>query len=250
MPSTCPNSDGSITTVSDGGDIANGLAIAWKPIFAEKHIPIEDARNYLSTFGGQWDWSLSSRPILEKVEDVLRSLPNTASGPDGLPYAAWKYGGDEATKTLWLITNAQCDGDLPPSNFNESATIFIPKGEFEADAISIAGAPLETRPLAFKNADNKICAAIVNNAIRETVTQGTHFSQNGFVPGRQLIQNPVDLDTAGRSYALIADDKNQCQISKSSAASIVREPLQEDAPQGNRSLQDGSGYGESKIHEF
>ena len=43
----------------------------------------------------------------------------------------------------------------------------------------------------------------------------------------------MDLDAAGRSYALIADDKNQCQISKSSAASSDQEPLQEDGPPGH-----------------
>jgi hypothetical protein len=124
-------------------------------------------------------------------------------------YAAWKNGGDDAIETIWQVTDTQCCGNLPPDEFNDSATLFVPKGEFESDAVAICREPLETRPLSLKNSDNKICAAVVNRSIADVVKQGTHKTQNGFVPGRQLIQNPVDLDAAGRLFSMIADDENK-----------------------------------------
>ena len=88
-------------------------------------------------------------------------------------------------------------------------TFFVPKGEFESDPVAICREPLETRPLSLKNSDNEICAAVVNRSMADVVKQGTHKTQNGFVSGRQLIQNPVDLDAAGRLFSMIADDENK-----------------------------------------
>ena len=114
-------------------------------------------------------------------------------------------------ETIWQVTDAQCRGEVPPSAFNDSATLFIPNGEFEADAVAICREPLETRPLSLKNADNKAIAAVVNRSVSEVIKEGTHVTQNGFVPGRQLVQNPVDLDSASRSFSMIAADKNEKQ---------------------------------------
>ena len=210
---------GEADTISDGVAMSKGLAAAWKPIFTEKEIPIRSAEQYLSVYGDAWDWSLASRPDADSVRLVLQALPNTASGPDGLPYAAWKHGGEDAISTLWQITDAQCRGELPPTGFNDSATIFVPKGDFATDAVAMVRNPMDTRPLSLKNADNKVCAACVSKCIADVVTAGTHESQNGFVRGRQLIQNPVDLDSAARAFALKADDLNQSHVEKKSEPS-------------------------------
>ena len=70
--------------------------------------------------------------------------------------------------------------------------MIAPKGELEGDAVQIIREPLDTRPLSLKNADNKICAAVVNRSIAPVIKSGTHSTQNGCVPGRQLLQNVVD----------------------------------------------------------
>ena len=62
----------------------------------------------------------------------------------------------------------------------------------------------DNRPLSLKNADNKICASVVNRCISPVVEHGTHKTQNGFVHGRQLLQNVVDLDAYARLFSVLA----------------------------------------------
>ena len=50
--------------------------------------------------------------------------------------------------------------------------------------------------------------AVINRSIIPAVGNGTHKSQRGFVPGRQLIQNAVDLDYHARMFALQAYSHN------------------------------------------
>ena len=60
---------------------------------------------------------------------------------------------------------------------------------------------METRPLTLKNSDNKLVAAVTNHAISPVIQACSSAVQNGFVQGRQLTQNIVDLDHASRLYA-------------------------------------------------
>ena len=140
-------------------------------------------------------------------------------------------------------------GSLAPVSLNDSATFFVPKVEFAFDADAICREPLETRPLSLKNSDNKVCAAVTNRSLIDVVKQCTHKTQNGFAPGRQLIQNPVDLDSAGRMFSMIADDENARKTPKPvpTPFSTDQDPLQEDGPQGNRSPQDGPYKGGQKF---
>ena len=62
--------------------------------------------------------------------------------------------------------------------------------------------PLETRPLSLKQGDNKHAASTLNFCISPCVSEGAIETQRGFIHGRQLVQNPVDLDFHMRAMAL------------------------------------------------
>ncbi len=47
--------------------------------------------------------------------------------------------------------------------------------------------------------------------VTPVLAHGTHPSQNGFVKGRQLLQNVVDLDTCARIYGMLTTDKIKTQ---------------------------------------
>ena len=91
-----------------------------------------------------------------------------------------------------------------PRGINESITVFIPKASAGADenenAVTVR--PLETRPLALKNEDNKAVAGVTNQAISPVVQACASKIQRGFVNDRVLVQNVVDLDFASRAGAL------------------------------------------------
>ena len=86
-------------------------------------------------------------------------------------------------------------------NFNHGLFVFIPK-IVGAIADAIFCHPLELRPLTLKNTDNKIIAGILNWCVHPIVPKTACSLQRGFVAGRQLVQNPVDLDFAARLDAL------------------------------------------------
>ena len=92
-----------------------------------------------------------------------------------------------------------------PYSFNDSVTLFPAKGQLDGDHEEIIREAHDTRPLSLKNTDNKIVTAVVNQAIIRSVSNGTHPSQRGFVPGRQLLQNVVDLDFHSRLCSLHAE---------------------------------------------
>ena len=203
-----PTGNDSFSLVTEPGKISEGLASAWKPIFSKKSIDLEKAKAYANRFKGNWNWSLLERPSKDTIQNTMKRLPDSASGPDGLPYAAWQNAGDEGVETLWQTTEAQCAGERPPINYNDSATIFVPKGELENDHVQIVREAEDNRPLTLKNVDGKIGAAAVNSITIPLIKDGAHKSQNGFVKGRQLLQNVVDSDTLARIFGMQADSFN------------------------------------------
>ena len=54
--------------------------------------------------------------------------------------------------------------------------------------------------LGLKNEDNKAIVGILVSLCQRVSQASTHFTQRGFVSGRQLASNVVDLDAAGRIF--------------------------------------------------
>ena len=61
---------------------------------------------------------------------------------------------------------------------------------------------LETRPLTCKNTDIKTIAGCTASSVSSACKNTIHSSQKGFVAGRQLLQNVVDIDTSARIQAI------------------------------------------------
>ena len=59
----------------------------------------------------------------------------------------------------------------------------------------------DTRPLSLKSSDNKICTAVINRSVADTIKSQAHVFQNGFIKDRTLVPNPVDVDTEARPAA-------------------------------------------------
>jgi len=89
-----------------------------------------------------------------------------------------------------------------PLEFNHALGWFPPKGEREGDIQVVVRAPEDTRPLAGKNSLNKALVTMNVLALEPQFHRITHVSQNGFVPGRNFLNNLVDADAASRIYSL------------------------------------------------
>ncbi len=75
--------------------------------------------------------------------------------------------------------------------------IFIPKTS-EAQTKAGQARPGETRPLTLKNSDNKIIASAWLQCLKKPYKGYVDPMQGGFVPGRQFLQNLLDIDTQAR----------------------------------------------------
>ncbi len=53
-------------------------------------------------------------------------------------------------------------------------------------------------PVGFKNTDNKVAHGRWSFKLRRLASERSCVLQRGFVSGRLLTQNPIDLDAAGR----------------------------------------------------
>ena len=102
--------------------------------------------------------------------------------------------------TLYEVANHLASGFPMPLAFNASESVFPPKGSRDDDARAVIRRPDETRPLSMKNADNKTICRVLNGLIRHIGTRHVAHIQRGFVAGRQLTQNIVDLDAAARAF--------------------------------------------------
>ena len=81
----------------------------------------------------------------------------------------------------------------------------LPKGESEHDAIKIVRKAEDTRPLSASDAAAKIQAKAVIAPINEQLNVQIDADQRGFVPGRMIVDNIIEMDTVTRNVSLNFD---------------------------------------------
>jgi hypothetical protein len=95
--------------------------------------------------------------------------------------------------------------------------VFIPKGENEDDAVEVIREATETRPLGLKSTDNKIIGAVWNISAKNALSSSACRIQRGFTPGRQMIENVMNLDT----HARIFGSAGHCHFGDSEVAPVT-----------------------------
>ena len=162
----------------------------------------EKAQEVLNKYGRPFDFALITPPSIADYELIARTLPHSTPGPDGIPYSAWKAAGKHGATSLFLVGSFLMSGLNMPIDFNSSLSAFVPKGNEVLDEVLISRDAADTRPLAMKNSDNKIVGSVLNDKLKPILSKQTCKLQRGFVPGRQLIENVLDLDTASRIHSI------------------------------------------------
>lgn len=105
---------------------------------------------------------------------------------------------------LHLVAVLLASGLRMPDEYNDNVNIFLPKGSEAADEQETVREPMNTRPIALKNADNKIICAAVNNRIRHKISESACWIQRGFIAGRHFVRNIVELDDFLRKISMQA----------------------------------------------
>ena len=92
-------------------------------------------------------------------------------------------------------------GGAVPGDFNFAYLALIPKGSHEEDKRLTARAPGETRPLSLSNSDGKILANALKNAMEDAIGRWAFEAQRGFIRGRKMLQNIMDVETRAMEMA-------------------------------------------------
>ena len=137
------------------------------------------------------------------VKHAIKYSNNSSPGPDVIPFVAWRRCINLSTEILFDAVQPLLREDGPEAlarewgRFNHSSLFFLPKnasgktssgeGYYESENV---------RPLNVTNTDNRLLASAIKHCIEPIIGPKIIWTQRGFVSGRSLLANLVDIDEA------------------------------------------------------
>ena len=205
-------------------DMAADLSSHWSHVFTARPASQSHIDEWLGRFlpAANFDslpksaWRVRRRDI----EKAVRHSGNSAPGPDGIPYSAWRalggFGAGALTEALNVLSTGDASQALKDAyrdcsdnvghGFNLGILVCIPK----SPAGSLPDGtdyftPDGTRPLAVVNTDNRILAGAARHRWEPLIAEWISKKQQGFLPGRSMLQNIIDIET--RAQAVAAEEQ-------------------------------------------
>ena len=117
----------------------------------------------------------------QSVAHYLRRTHNSKTGPNGIPYAAYKAISSYASSIFSVSSQIVQAGSFFRYGFNDCEAMFPPKGSQPRDSKEVIRAPAQTRPLKSKNHDSKILSGERNFALAKNIKEYASSLQNGFI---------------------------------------------------------------------
>ena len=161
--------------------VSGALRAAWSGAYSAVVEPSKHEERVLEEFVTPFDFSSAKMPSVRSYSAFLCKAADSAPGPDGIPYAAWRAAGADGATTLYNYGRHLANGGVPHAEFNTSLMEFPPKGEEpEDDANGVVRHVMAVRPLSLKNLDNKTVAGVFNQPATPVFAQCAHPIQNRF----------------------------------------------------------------------
>ena len=158
-------------------------------------------------------WAIKPR----NVRRAIKLARDTAPGPDGIPSSAYKKLGEGAITILHEVATSLCTStgveELKQAysdrcgegshDFNRSLLCCLPKKPTGTDPEAGEFFNGEsTRPLALVNTDNRILASAARIAWEPLLDGYICANQQGFLKGRQMLNNVIDIDYQSMTVSL------------------------------------------------
>jgi hypothetical protein len=219
-PNTClaalSDSDGHVTTQPEA--MAKILCDHWAATFRARDIDeaaetdwIERIRALCRPASADWSdpsaWTVRRRHVRKAIATSGHSAP----GPDGILYGAYAAVPELATEVIFEVTAAMAhlsDAELLrwQPNFNLGLLCCLAKGDGELDEDGRCYHPASgTRPLAIVDTVNRLVANAMRLAWEGRWSAHISPSQQGFLPGRSLLSNVMNLETDAQLTAATAE---------------------------------------------
>jgi hypothetical protein len=123
---------------------------------------------------------------LDHIKKAILTSGNSAPGPDGLPFIAYRVTIDLSADILYRYAQHIPDSPTDVANFNRSTLLLLPKN----DSCLIN----DTRPLCINNTDNRLITFALVILITPTVDAILDSAQQGFIKGRLMTKHLRDLN--------------------------------------------------------
>eukprot|EP00971_Amphidinium_carterae_P339702 6477654-Amphidinium_carterae.2 len=162
----------------------------WQPVFQNSHVLPRDI-DWLLAFVPQVDWRITLSE--EDFLNVIEHAPNSAVGPDCVPYRAYRAIPKFTAKVLGAVVLALRERISLPTTWKELVTVFIPK------KTSVPLRPGDFRPLAMLNTLGKLLAradGAVSDKLSHRLHAVLHDKQCGFLPHRGAGNALISLETS------------------------------------------------------
>lgn len=197
------DSDGALLTSS--ADMSRVLRGHWQGVFDEKPICNDTADSLIDHLAAP-DLALLVLPPPDAVARYIRSMRDSAPGPDGIPYSAWKATGVIGAQSIRDVLQHVLDGGAFPEDSCKSLMVFISK----AGKDGLVAKADEMRPISLTNTDAKLWASLLNFGLSRCMAPCIDPVQKGFVRGRRGSDHVVQLDL--RAHILSLQEHNPAII--------------------------------------
>ena len=191
--------------VNDCHGIGRVLTRYWQKVFDGKSTDELLRSTWLSRVRSRGDVDINSLlPSFQDVELVLSQLPSSSPGPDGVPFALYKQFKHIVAPIFYdIVTRMIAGSESPPADFNYAFLICLPKSAAVIDGNGQASHdPGNTRPLSIVDAANRIIASIFKVCLERVAGDWVIDCQRGFLKGRQMLQNIIDMDFAAQKVSI------------------------------------------------
>jgi hypothetical protein len=197
------DANGDVTT--DPGKMADVLCCHWQESFTPGLIDEELASNICDESSDFLKSCLEDvAPTADDARNALRHSPNTGVGPDGISYSVWRGLGEFTIQLIMaIIVYLMCASAEVPPWFNLAFMNFIPKDPSGHTAYGVPYySPDCTRPLSLADTINKLIANTVRIALERFASSRISPFQRGFLRGRQILDNVVELDYFAHLFSI------------------------------------------------
>ena len=163
-------------------------------------------------------WIIRRRAVEKAISSAKSSMP----GPDGSPPGAYRALGPFAADILHQVTESLCSAEGVQElttaysdrcrqgvhDFNKSLLCCLQKKAAGTDpSIGDFYTGDTTRPLALVNVDNRIFASAARLTWEPLLANYISQQQQGFLKGRQMLNNIIDIDYHAMTISLICSNK-------------------------------------------
>lgn len=131
------------------------LREALRGTFERAPLSAETCRQYLNRHAVPWDFSGAHHPTVENVSVCLWRVRDSAPGPGGVLYGAWRASGGAAAVTLFRVMEHVMEGGAPLGEMIASRLAFAPKGAGHGDTVEVVRGAKALGPLALQNTDGR-----------------------------------------------------------------------------------------------